>query len=96
MWIENFTPAGFVGYLVTNYGYDKLMQLAEGNLAQGKKNLTQFFIHHDQDITPEQAAYLANFTMHVLTDVGGRMVFHQAAAKGFQKVRGVGKEMEAL
>ena len=92
MWIKNFTPAGFVGYLATNYGYDKLMQLAEGNIEQGKKHLTQFFVNHDQDITQEQATYLANFTMHVLTDVGGRMVFHHAAAKGWQKVgRGVNK-----
>ena len=91
MWIKNFTPAGFVGYLATNYGYDKLMQLAEGNIEQGKKNLTQFFVNHDQDITQEQAAYLANFTMHILTDVGGRAVFHHAAAKGWQKV-GRGKK----
>jgi len=80
-----------VGYLVTNYGYDKLMKLAEGNIEQGKKHLTQFFVNHDQDITQEQATYLANFTMHVLTDVGGRVAFHHAAAKGWQKVGRRGK-----
>ena len=92
MWIKNFTPAGFVGYVVTNYGYDKLMQLAEGNIEQGKKHLTQFFVNHDQDITQEQATYLANFTMNLLTDVGGRILFHQVAAQGFQKVGRKGKK----
>ena len=79
-------------FLLANYGYDKLMKLADGNIEQGKKHLTQFFVNHDQDITQEQAAYLANFTMHVLTDVGGRMVFHHAAAKGWQKVGRRGKK----
>ncbi|MCP4745963.1 MAG: hypothetical protein GY874_07455 [Desulfobacteraceae bacterium] len=78
-------------YLIANYGYDKLMQLAEGSLEQQKENLATFFVNHDKDITQEQADYLANFTINLLTDVGGRMIFHQVAAQGFNKVRKAGK-----
>ncbi len=66
------------------------MKLAGGSIEKVKENLAKFFVKHDQDITQEQANYLANFTINLLTDVGGRMVFHQVAAKGFKKVsRGV-------
>ena len=66
------------------------MKLAGGSIEKGKENLAEFFVKHDEDITQEQADYLANFTINLLADVGGRMVFHQVAAKGSKKVqRGV-------
>lgn len=69
MWLKNLTPAGLASYLLANYGYNKIMKLAGDSIEKGKENLAKFFVKHDQDITPEQAAYLANFTMHILTDV---------------------------
>ena len=91
MWLKNLTPSGIASYLLTNYGYNKIIELAGGSLEKGKAYLAQFFVKHDEDITQEQATYLANFTMHVLTDVGGRVAFHHAAAKGWQKVGRRGK-----
>ena len=87
MWLKNLTPSGIASYLLANYGYNKIIELAGGSLEKGKAYLAQFFVKHDEDITQEQATYLANFTMNLLTDVGGRILFHQVAAQGFQKVR---------
>ncbi len=91
MWLRHFTPGGFFMYMIANYGYDKLIALSEGNIDRGKAKLSQFFIHHDKDITQTQADYLANFTMDTLTDVIGRMAFHRVASQGFSKVCKAGK-----
>ncbi len=93
MWLRHFTPGGFILYMISNYGYDKLIALSEANIDRGKAKLSQFFIHHDKDITQTQADYLANFTMDTLTDVIGRMAFHRVASQGFSKVRKAGKKV---
>ena len=57
----------------------------EGNLELAKEHLTTYFQKHDEDITLEQAQYLANFSVKVL-ETAGQIAIHQIAAKGFNKV----------
>jgi hypothetical protein len=85
IWLSKLTPAGLVTGLVVNYGYEKLLKLMEGNIEVAKEHLTTYFQAHDEDITPEQASYLANCAMKVL-QTAGQIAVHQAAAKGFNKV----------
>ena len=86
MWLKNLTPAGLVGYLVTNYGYEKVLKLLDGNVEVGKEQLSAYFLTHDHEITPEQASYLADRSMQVLL-VGGQMVVHKVAADRFKTTR---------
>ena len=41
MWRKNLTPAGLASYLLANYGYNKIMQLAGGSIERGKENLAE-------------------------------------------------------
>jgi ankyrin repeat protein/preprotein translocase subunit SecA len=86
MWLKNLTPAGVVGYLVTNYGYEKVLKLLDGNVEVGKEHLYNYFLAHDKDITPDQARYLANVSMQGLL-AGGRVAVHQVAAAQFKTGR---------
>jgi hypothetical protein len=85
-WLKNFTPAGIVIGLVTNYGYEQVLQLMEGRMDVAKEALTSYFKAHDKDITQEQASYLANFSMEALQAVG-QVAVHQVAAKRFNAVK---------
>ena len=58
----------------------------EGNIEVAKEHLTTYFLGHDEDITQEQASYLANVAMKVL-QTAGQIAVHQVAARGFNKVR---------
>ena len=94
-WLKNFTPAGIVIGLVTNYGYEKVLQLMEGRMDVAKEALSSYFKAHDKDITQEQASYLANFSMEVL-QAAGQVAVHQVAAKRFNAVKkGAGKAAKA-
>jgi len=90
MWLKNLTPVGLVSYLVTNYGYCKVLKLLDGNLEVAKQHLTTYFLGHDAEITLEQASYLANCAMKVL-QTAGQIAVHQVAANRFSAVRKVAK-----
>ena len=94
-WLKNFTPAGIVIGLVTNYGYEQVLQLMEGRKDVAREALSSYFKAHDKDITQEQASYLANFSMEVL-QAAGQVAVHQVAAKRFNAVKkGAGKAAKA-
>jgi ankyrin repeat protein/preprotein translocase subunit SecA len=86
MWLKNITPAGLVSYLVTDYGYDKVLKLLDGSVEVGKEQLCAYFLAHDKDITPEQASYLSNVSMQVLL-TGVQVLVHKVTADGFKTGR---------
>ena len=84
---------GLVSGLVTNYGYNQVLKLMDGNIEVAKQHLTTYFLEHDQEITAEQASYLANLSMQAL-QTGGQILTHQVAAKKFATVRGAAKKSD--
>ena len=84
MWLKNLTPVGLLTGLVVNYGYEQHLKLMECNLELTKEHLTTYLQKHDEDITSEQAQYLANISVKVL-ETAGQIAIHQIAAKGFNK-----------
>ena len=77
---------GLVTYLVTNYGYSQVLKLMDGNIEVARQHLTTYFLEYDQEITAEQASYLANVSMQVL-HTGGQILAHQVAAKKSDPVK---------
>lgn len=62
------------------------MKLLDGNIKVGKEQLSPDFLAHDNEITPDQAGYLANRSMQVLL-TGEQMVVPKVAAAKFKTER---------
>lgn len=80
IWLKNLTPVGFLSALIIDYGYDKLMELAD--LKAAKVKLSAYLQSKDGDLNKDQADILAGAAIKFAKEAG-RVLTHKFSKKGF-------------